>query len=122
MVTGDEISELIFNYEKPPEGEIKPNSLDQVGYKDKFGNLPSNHFVSQHNMDLQNIYEGEYLEATYENEKMSEIFEKIIYLPDDESDNVGRFKSIQNFSKNWFVNSDTINLLDIDQELVFFLT
>ena len=108
LVTGDEISELIFNYEKPPEGEIKLNSLDQVGYKRQIWKFtPSNHFVSQHNMDLQNIYEGEYLEATYENEKkMSEIFEKIIYLPDDESDNVGRFKSIQNFSKNWFVNSD----------------
>tara|TARA_B100001559_G_C16498002_1_gene621840 strand:+ start:2497 stop:3315 length:819 start_codon:yes stop_codon:yes gene_type:complete len=115
LITGDEISELIFNYEKPPEGEIKLNSLDEVVYKRQIWKFtPSNHFVSSHNMDLQNIYEGEYLEATYENEKkMSEIFEKIIYLPDNESDNVGRFKSIQNFSKNWFVNSETINLLDI---------
>ena len=65
-------------------------------------------------MNLDGIYKGEYLDATYTNQKsMIETFNKIISLPNEKSDNYWRFKSIKNFNKKWFPKLITPNLLDI---------
>ena len=114
-ITGDKNSMLIFDYNKPPEGEIHLKSVDEFNYNRQIWKfLPSNHFISVHNMKLGDIYEGDYLEAVYEDEiKMSKIFDKIISLPDKKSDNIARFKSISAFSKKWFSNKFIPTLLDI---------
>lgn len=114
-ITESKNAKLVFDYNEPPEGEFLLKSINPLKYKRQIWKfIPSNHFVSIHKMKLENIYEGEYLDATYESEtKMSQIFDKIISLPDNQSDNIGRFKVIYEFSKKWFPNKTKIKLLDI---------
>ena len=112
-ITGDEKSELIFEFNSPPKGE--PKIIDFKQYNRKvFKFFPSNHFISICDMNLDNIYDDKYLNANYESEtKMSEVFEKIISLPNSKSDNIGRFKAIKKFSKSWFSNISKPYLLDV---------
>lgn len=120
-ITGDTNSELIFVYNSPPDGEVKYNEFEKEKYyREVWRFLPSGHYISTHSMNT-NLYEGGYVDSTYKNlESMQKIFNKIISLPKDKSDNYGRFNKILNFTKKWFKNDDKIELIDIGSGLGVF--
>lgn len=107
-----------FEYKKPIKVEIKLN-LKKQKYK-RFYKCCANcgHWFTEMGIDLSKLYDGNYMDATYEN-KIYENFKKIIKLPKKNSDNYYRVKRIMNFSNNFFINKK-INLLDIGSGLGVF--
>ena len=115
QVTNETNCKLIFSYNAPLLNEISIKSNDDQIYKREIWQyFPSRHLVSVHSMNLDGIYKGEYLDATYTNQKlMIETYNRIISLPVENSDNFWRFESIKNFNEKWLPKKIIPNLLDI---------
>lgn len=108
-----------FQYDFPPKDETKFD-LKKQKYKRHFVSCDScGHWFSVHQIDLTQLYTSEYNDSTYGN-KISETFEKIISIPDEKSDNVGRIRRIEDFKKTKLPNVRNINLLDIGSGLGVF--
>ena len=121
-ITGDKKSKKVFIYNSPPISEIPFKRQDNEAYhRTVWQFYPSKHFISVHDMNVLTTYEGEYVAATYGDSKlMKSTFDKIISLPNNKSDNVGRFEKIKEFTDNWFPSNYIPNLLDIGSGLGVF--
>ena len=113
-ITGDKESKKVFIYNSPPISEIPFKRQDNEAYhRIVLQFYPSKHFISVHDMNVLTTYEGEYVSATYGDSKLTKsTFDKIISLPNNKSDNVGRFEKIKEFTDNWFP-SNYIPICDI---------
>ena len=122
LITGEDKRELFFIYKKPPRGETLIKGVDYNKYLRKvYKYYPSNHFISECHFDLSKIYNGEYINSTYKNQKnLHDTFIKIINLDEKKSDNYGRFKTLKEYCLNKHVFNDNPNLLDIGSGLGVF--
>ena len=121
-ITNDFNSKLIFSYNSPPEKEMSLKLKKNEIYKREVWQfLPSCHFINVHSMNLEGFYEGDYVDSTYKNlESMIKTFNKIISLPANKSDNIGRFNAIDFYAKKWFNKIKKRRLLDIGSGLGVF--
>lgn len=99
-------------FTKRPVGETDFNISDKdyVRYYDQC--LICNHWFGRHNIDLSNLYSGNYVATTY-GKTLDSIFDKIINLEPNKSDNAGRVVRINSFCQTWFKSIKKLTNLDI---------
>tara|TARA_Y100000588_G_scaffold395088_1_gene519740 strand:- start:6013 stop:7251 length:1239 start_codon:yes stop_codon:yes gene_type:complete len=91
---------VVFNYLDPPKGEnlfkATENKTQENKYYREIHRCDScGHFLSVHNMKLDELYSGDYVSTTYGDETgIRRSFEKINALPTYMSDNIGRVRWI----------------------------
>ncbi|NMM46334.1 class I SAM-dependent methyltransferase [Rhodospirillaceae bacterium KN72] len=87
-VTGATDWFLIKSYNAPPTGET---DFGLSPYRRDLLQSPSTgHVVNRHDMDLSDLYSGDYWNRTYGGGRMAAMFDKIMALPPERSDNRGR--------------------------------
>lgn len=86
--------ETAWVYDEPPEGETR---FELAGpYRREVRRCGvCGHFVSRH--DLGDIYGGMYVDQTY-GERLRATYERIVALPDEESDNAGRVRRVREWA------------------------
>ena len=120
-ITDEKESKLIFTYTKPIDCEAPFPIEDESYFRQVWQYKNTNHLVSVHNMKISADYDGNYVDATYKSlEKMNQIFERIINLPKNESDNYLRFSEISKYAEKWISNPNQRRLLDIGSGLGVF--
>ncbi len=97
----------VFEYKKKPTAE--KNFKIKGEYRRSFYECPScNHFFAFHNFKTANLYNKDYLDLTYKDEKgISERFNQISKLPIKKSDNKNRALRVNSFIKK------RSNILDV---------
>jgi SAM-dependent methyltransferase len=82
--------EVVFTYDAPPEGETHFD-LGTQAYRRRYLRCPRcGHFLSDHDLDLAALYEGDYMDATYAGDRLRATYERIMALPPARSDNIAR--------------------------------
>ena len=86
----------IFEYKKPPEGEIRFGFSSKGQYWREVHQCGlCGHMVSIHEMDMESLYSSQYMDSTYKDmEGVSDTFERIVSLPQESSDNASRVARI----------------------------
>jgi SAM-dependent methyltransferase len=108
-----------FAYASRPEGEIAfPLAGD---YRRDYGRCAlCEHWFSHHEMDLSGLYDGTYVDATY-GDGMRRSYERIMALPAERSDNVGRVAAVLDFAERRFAGTRAApSLLDVGAGLAVF--
>ena len=82
----------VFNYTAPPAGETGFAFFEPGKYHRRIiACKMCGHFYSTHQMDLNNLYSGDYNSSTYVDDKgMRRTFDRIIQLAPSKSDNIAR--------------------------------
>ena len=117
----------VFLYENPPAGETVFNlDYEERYYREVLRCDVCGHYVSVHNMDMDKLYEGEWVNATYKDEgRMKRTFEHIIFLSPPKSDNAGRVSRLVAFTQSFFSpekkQSGNPSILDVGSGLSVFL-
>src|SRR5260370_37726227 len=71
------------------------------------------HWFSRHEMDLSALYDGTYVDATY-GDGMRRTYERIMTLPAERSDNLGRVRTVRAFAERHFAGRRAApSLLDV---------
>lgn len=114
-----------FIYTAPPEGETRFN-LGQQSYEREIWRCQlCQHFVSVHQMDLQSLYQQDYVNSTYGEDRFRQVFDRITSLPPEKSDNVGRVQRILEFADQQLTRPAQENrvptILDVGSGLCVFL-
>lgn len=111
--------EHTFQYDAPPEGETRFNLGDQV-YDRAYNRCRlCGHWFAYHDMDLDELYGGTYVDNTY-GTRLQETFERIITLPPERSDNAGRAERVAEFATKHFGHTNSLRLLDVGSGLGVF--
>lgn len=115
----------VFTYRAPPPGEVRFD----------FGTTPYSreirrckhcgHYLSVHDIDMQVLYSGLYVDATYGDEGLKRAFDRIVALPEEKSDNVGRVEHVRQFCATHFAKilaaDEMPRVLDVGSGLCVFL-
>jgi 2-polyprenyl-3-methyl-5-hydroxy-6-metoxy-1,4-benzoquinol methylase len=90
----------VFTYDAPPPGETRFSfSFGETYYREVLECEVCHHFISRHHLSLEEIYQNEYVGSTYGNAaEIHTAFQRIMALPPDRSDNVGRVKRVVDFA------------------------
>ena len=108
-----------FRYTEPPAGETIFD-FGNTDYKRKYEKCKlCGHWFSENKMDMDAMYIGQYAETTY-GDCMQVTYDRIMALPPNCSDNIGRIERIKNFVKSNFEKDRTIRLLDVGSGLGVF--
>jgi hypothetical protein len=108
-----------FTYEEAPLGETKFDLAGQ-GYQRSYERCSlCLHWFGRHNLDLTGLYAGDYASATY-GDRMGTVFDRIVGLPPENSDNTGRRNRLLKFAHHWLGASPEITLLDVGSGLGVF--
>lgn len=112
---------LVHAYTRPPQGETRflpdANRYRRTIWRcDQCG-----HFISVHDMNLQKLYEGAYVDASYGPDGLEEAFNRINALDETESDNANRVRRILGFSETHFSDRPGRSVLDVGSGLCVFL-
>jgi SAM-dependent methyltransferase len=92
MCGGTEL-EPVFRYDAPPPGET-PFGLDE--YEREYHRCAAcGHFLAVTSIDLEALYAGAYVDATYRADGLASAYERIMSLPPERSDNVQRVARIR---------------------------
>ena len=110
---------ISFVYDAPPEGETAFDLQGQEYCRCYWRCGFCGHEFSEHDLDLSTLYGGTYVEKTY-GDRMRSTFERIVALPPERSDNVGRVLRVVNFAKAHFTPGFIPKLLDIGAGLGVF--
>ncbi len=113
----------VFTYDAPPVGEVRFAITSGSGYQRTIDRCAvCGLFVSHHDIDMSNLYSGEYVDATYGKKGIQETFNRVINLPPERSDNAGRVKRIADFCRSHFESApfSSISVLDIGSGLGVF--
>jgi 2-polyprenyl-3-methyl-5-hydroxy-6-metoxy-1,4-benzoquinol methylase len=111
--------EEVFSYDAPPRGETYFDFIDLSTYSRKvIWCQDCGHFYNVHEMDLSQMYEGEYVDNTYKG-GMNKVFDKINALPPERSDNIGRVNCVLAFAKSRGL-PEIPDLLDVGSGLAVF--
>jgi SAM-dependent methyltransferase len=87
-----------FRYDGPPEGETAFPLRDGERYEREYRRCAvCGHFMAFHELDLERLYEGDYMNSTYAGEGLRETYERIMSLPPERSDNLQRVARIERF-------------------------
>lgn len=110
-------TDILKRYTCPPVGE---NNFDIANYqRDLCQCLFCDHIFNQHTHPLSDLYSADYCDRVYR-DKIKEIFQKIISLPPDQSDNHARVQRVRTFVQRNFSKPD-MHILDIGSGLCVFL-
>lgn len=108
-----------FSYNTPPEGETRFD-IGNASYRRCYWRCGiCSHEFSDHDIDLSGLYAGSYVEQTYGDE-MRATFDRILALPEGQSDNSGRVQRVLEFGAKHFPSGFAPNLLDIGAGLGVF--
>ena len=119
--------EQVFLYEAPPEGEIRFDFSATGDYhREILRCRVCDHYVSVHEMDTRDLYQRDYIDATYGGlEGIRRSFERISALPPEQSDNIGRVNRILEFATGHLpapaVEGRPPTVLDVGSGLCVFL-
>lgn len=121
-ISGETQAHLVFAYDAPPGGEIGFRRPPGEPYRREIWQFAgSKHYVSRHAMTVATEYSGDYVNATYGSDAgLRAAFERVIALPPERSDNVGRIARIQSFAAAHFGAGKAIRLLDVGAGLGVF--
>jgi 2-polyprenyl-3-methyl-5-hydroxy-6-metoxy-1,4-benzoquinol methylase len=86
---GGQAWQPLFHYDSPPAGETIFTALGREYMRDIFQCRHCGHCRAVHDLPLEKLYTGDYMSATY-GEKMRQTYDRIMALPTEQSDNVGR--------------------------------
>ncbi len=108
-----------FEYHAPPDGETRFD-LGGEKYHRRYDRCElCGHCFSVNKMNMVGLYKGNYVASTY-GTKMRDIFQKIVSLPIEQSDNAGRIKYVREFASTYFGRKAPVNLLDVGAGLGVF--
>lgn len=114
-ICGSYVFDKKHTYNHRPEGETDFNIKNY--YRELWQCNKCNHFILIHNYDMESLYESDYVSQTYKRD-IKVIFDKIINLPAEKSDNYHRVKNI----KNYLLSEDKPkSVLDVGSGLCVFL-
>lgn len=89
---------LVFSYSTPPVGETAFDFSTTVSYKREMWRCKvCGHFLNHHQMNLEELYHRKYIDATYGVEGLLPVFQQIMALPPERSDNYHRVKRIVSY-------------------------
>ena len=110
-------------YDEKPQGETTFPSLAGQPYRREIRQCSTcGHFLSLHSMDLGELYRQEYAGATYgDAQGIRAAFQRIMDLPPEQSDNVGRVRRLLRFTDAHFPENKPLRLLDVGSGLAVFL-
>ena len=110
-----------FAYTARPEGEV---AFPLAGeYRREYRRCTlCQHWFSHHAMDISALYGGTYVDATY-GDGMRRAYERIMALPAERSDNLGRVAAVRDFAERRFRGTRPApRLLDVGAGLAVFPT
>lgn len=118
--------ETVFEYQQPPQGEVRFPFSDNNYYRVVYRCLVCGHFLSQHEMNTSALYEDAYVQSTYGgSEGIRKNFDRIVGLDPATSDNHGRAQSIIEFMAKQFAaqgrDKQAPTVLDVGSGLCVFL-
>ena len=117
--------DTVFEYVEPPRGEVRFGFSNSGAYRRQMIRCPHcGHFLSVHEMDSGQLYEGAYVDATYGDTGIRDAFERITALEPSQSDNVGRVERVVAFAREHFgvPRADAVlSILDVGSGLCVFL-
>jgi SAM-dependent methyltransferase len=108
-----------FEYDTPPVGETAFDLQGQQYCRSYWRCGICRHEFAQHDLDLSSLYGGAYVEQTY-GDRIRTTFERIVALPPERSDNMGRVQRILDFAAAHFHAGYLPTLLDIGAGLGVF--
>ena len=120
--------EVLFQYKEPPIGEtrlaIKGRDGIDIDYRRVIKRcVACGHCVSEHDLPLENLYDGDYVTATYGGpDGMQSTFDRIVGLGHDRSDNHWRMEWIEQHLPPETEHVGLRKLLDIGSGLGVFLS
>lgn len=116
--------ETIHIYETAPAGEVLFSFSKGKPYRRELRRCKNcGHYISVHEMKMAEMYAGDYVSSTYQDEAgMKATFDRIVALPPEKSDNTGRVARIDAFASNSFTGiPKPWSVLDIGSGLCIFL-
>ena len=118
--------ESAFVYDAPPEGEIRFEFSSDRYYREVLRCALCNHYISIHNMDMDSLYNDDYVSSTYVgDEGIRRNFEHINALDPATSDNTGRVRRVIDFADDYLTAPQKENrrpsVLDVGSGLCVFL-
>lgn len=108
-----------FTYAAPPEGETQFDWTGQEYSRGYDRCRACGHWFGVHALDLGDLYSGAYVESTY-GDRMAAMFERIISLPSEKSDNASRRQRLLDFAAEQLAPSSNPTLLDVGSGLGVF--
>jgi SAM-dependent methyltransferase len=111
--------QIVWTYDTPPEGETPFPFLEGRYRREVSGCRACGHLVLDPGVDLDELYGGGYVDATY-GDRMRATFERIIGLPAQNSDNAGRVRRVVDFCAPHLSPGRTPRALDIGSGLCVF--
>ena len=88
----------VFTYHAPPLGEVRFDFGAAPYFREILRCDRCGHFLSVHQIDMRALYSGQYVNATYGADGLKRAFDRIISLPEERSDNVGRVAAVKAFA------------------------
>ena len=117
---GEHNNNLAYVYKKKPHGEMSYEFNNNKYFRKYFKCKVCDHHFSSHNLDLSNLYKGNYISSTYgDYEGLKKRFLKIKKLKKSNSDNFYRTKRIEKFISDKNIPTN-IKMLDIGSGLGIF--
>ena len=90
------VLEPAFHWTEPPEGETR---FETPIYDRRFDRCANcGHYAAVHDIDLNKLYEGAYVDATYGGRGIAGAYERVMALPPERSDNVQRVDRIVDYT------------------------
>ena len=93
---------MVFTYHAPPLGEVRFDFGAAPYFREILRCDRCGHFLSVHQIDMRALYSGQYVNATYGADGLKRAFDRIISLPEERSDNVGRVAAVKAFGTKHF--------------------
>jgi SAM-dependent methyltransferase len=110
----------LFSYDAPPPGET-PFPIEPGEYRREFRRCGvCRHFVASHALDLDGLYQGQYVDATYGSDGFHASFDRIVSLPPELSDNTQRVRRVVEFAAARALGTPP-SALDVGSGLCVFL-
>jgi SAM-dependent methyltransferase len=108
-----------FEYDAPPQGETAFDLRGQA-YARRYDECRvCGHWFGRHALDLSGLYGADYVDATYGGpDGMRERFERVMALPDAQSDNRARTRRVLEFARGLGIDAGA--LLDVGAGLGVF--
>lgn len=117
---------MAFSYDRPPEGETRFQFSSHKKYEREILRCRTcGHFLATHSVDSVSLYGGDYVSSNYGGDGgIRKSYERIMSLPPEKSDNVGRARRVLEFAKKHFGGSyqnEQRTILDVGSGLGVFL-
>ena len=99
-------------FEEKPKGETDfgINNSEYLRYFDQCSTC--RHWFGRHNLDISNLYSGDYVAATY-GKDLNAVFDRIVNLDPSKSDNTNRALRIDKFCNEWYKLGLPLTNIDI---------